>query len=173
MNSYKLENLPEIIKEDKYVRLCTDIIKYQNFKTKAALSHFNNDFSTLSLKTYLRAGRHYIKLGEKTIKNKNFYKVLQQQLDRHVSPLTPCQNDKYTFPAKKYQSKEAKAPIIDTLKQIKTEDKKRKSYYGLNIKDKEELLLIETKDNMEFAKKILNFANVQYRMLIFKNEVEE
>ena len=90
MNVTTLENLPDIVRENKMKQLGENIVKYQKFKISAILNKI--DYAGLSkstLNSYITSGINYIKTGKKYKQYGSYYKYIDEAIERHVQPLTP------------------------------------------------------------------------------------
>lgn len=92
-----LENLPQVIRENRIRELATVIVKYQNFKTciimaKAAYLGYARG----SLGAYIQFGLEYLNEGLRNKKGGKLFDFIDEVLAKHIQPLTPAINEQRT-----------------------------------------------------------------------------
>ena len=99
-----LETLKEDIREKQLRDFALAIVKYQNFKTSAAVKYINYNSSEVTIRNYFGCGVSYIKSNGK-IRHQNMptgiFKFIDEYLAQHVQPLTPSKSDE----RKEYKSR--------------------------------------------------------------------
>lgn len=117
--------------------LAINTVKYQKFKTKAALSKFDYKLTYSTAANYFNLGISYIKtkLRSKAV-GKKFYDYIEEALEQHVQPLTPSEDDRRREYNNVYHKKDAHLPVKDVLAEIQTEEKLTEKFeYGVRVKD--------------------------------------
>ena len=128
--------------QEKIKKVAETIFKYQKFKNSIIVEKIGNSLAKSSKLNYITCARHYIKTGEKYKKvvGNNFYKYLQECIDKHVQPLTPSFDEKLQKTKRKYTKKESKPPIIKVIpKKVTTNIE-----WGIKINDK---IVLETNED--------------------------
>ena len=72
-----LQELPTVFKENSAKKVATWIVKYQNFRIKAAIKNAPEEYSTSTLTNYMTYGTQYLKSGRRI----KLYNWLYSQLD--------------------------------------------------------------------------------------------
>lgn len=135
-----LENLKEDIRQKQLRDLALSIVKYQNFKTSAAIKNIKFVASQNTTKNYFGCGVSYIKSGGK-VKHKaipsKIYDYIDEYLAQHVQPLTPSESDRrgeYKQRKNRYHGKSAVPPVakLDIVRQPLTE---KYDDYGIKSPD--------------------------------------
>lgn len=114
----------------------TNIVKYQKFKSKAALSKFEYKLRENTANSYFGFGVTYIKTG-KICKaaNKKLYTYIDEAISNHVQPLTPSDKDKRVEFKNTYHKKGVKLPVQETLKKMNCGSLVEKFEYGVRYDD--------------------------------------
>lgn len=121
----------------------------------------SNNFSKITLRNYISAGRSYIKTGVRTkCGGNNFYEALDSMLAQHVQPLTPSKDEQIRIYNKKEKSPTVSIPDIDTSKPMI-----EKFEYGIRLNGMIRLFNDESEaklfiDGAKFAGKDLELLSV-------------
>lgn len=112
-NQVTLQTLPDAIREDKYNKIATWILKYRRFSTVAASKHqpMVEGMSLGTLKQYFDGGIYYLNTG---LKNGGVTTAVIKALDTlssKVSPLTPANSEKRRVVRTLQQSKQFVPPV--------------------------------------------------------------
>lgn len=96
-DSYTKIDLTNFNKNKNLMDLAVDIVKYQDFKLKAALPRLRNgnNFSENTLRAYFDAGTSYIKKGKKISQCVGkLYEYIDDAISVHTQPLVPSITDR-------------------------------------------------------------------------------
>jgi hypothetical protein len=169
MNEIVFKDLEKKKQEDRLRTLAFDIVRYQNFKTKAILLHiYHNGYSKKSLTSYIQHGISYIKTKKKTKGGGNIFNYIDEAIKNCVTPLTPEDNEKRIF----LQRKPKKLPIQNVLKKINEQaiSKENSRFLGIKIGDK--IIIKESLDEIKAFQEGLIFMGNNNTKLI-KVKIEE
>ena len=106
-----LQELPKNFAENRNELMAKWIIKYQDYKSKAALYYAPKGYTTSSLINYHQNGIQYIKNGKKNKMYNWLYPYIDKFIKEHLQPLTPSLAEKRKVYANNPTSKEAVLPI--------------------------------------------------------------
>lgn len=133
-----LENLKEEVRQKQLRDFALAIVKYQNFKTKAALAHISYNSSKTTTENYFGCGVRYIKSNRK-VKHNNIplkiYDYIDEFLEQHVQPLTPSIKDtrsEYKVRKNIYHGKNSVPPVAK-LQIVKQQITEKYDMYGIKL----------------------------------------
>lgn len=155
--------------QEKIRKVAETILKYQKFKNSIIIEKIGDILAKSTKLNYITCARHYLKTGltYKNVVGSNFYKYLQECIDKHVQPLTPSFEDRLQETKRVYTKKESKPPIVRVIpKKITTNIE-----WGIKINDK---VVLET--NEERARgflKGIRFLNNTCEAKLVTVEIQE
>ena len=155
--------------QEKIKKTAEIIVKYQKFKNSIITEKIGDILAKSTKLNYITCGRYYIKTGlkYKNVVGSNFYKYLQECMDRHVQPLTPSFEDKLREVKRTYTRKEAKLPITKVVpKKISTNIE-----WGVKINDK--VVLEKNEERARGFLKGIRFLNNTCEAKLVTVEIQE
>lgn len=107
-----LTDLPKTLEDKKLQDFTKEIVRYQNFQTKAALEKISFDYEKPKAYNLFNAGVSYIKNNKKypIYKNK-FYNLIDEAISKCIQPLTPAEAEKRIVHKKRYTRADVIPPV--------------------------------------------------------------
>ena len=145
-----------------------NIVKYQNFKTSAALKLFEYKVSYTTALNYFNLGITYIKIK---IKSKSIpmkiYEYIDDAIKKHIQPLTPKESEKRRVNKKMFAKKEATLPIQNALNEIRTEKTLTEKFeYGVKYSDHDIKILNSKHDALIFLSGVSAVSNEFFKPIL-------
>ena len=141
--------------QEKIRKVAETILKYQKFKNSIIIEKIGDTLAKSTKLNYITCARHYLKTGltYKNVVGGNFYKYLQEYIDKHVQPLTPSFEDRLQETKRTYTKKEAKLSITNIVpKKISA-----KIEWGIKVNDK--IVLEQNEDRARAFLRGVKFLN--------------
>lgn len=88
-----LQNLPQMVTENKFKILAKWVIQYSKFRASSALQYAPAGYKDISLIQYRTKAERYLNQGIIEAKYHNFYKALDE-ISKKYQPLTPSESDR-------------------------------------------------------------------------------
>lgn len=159
MNVKTLDNLPNVVRENKLKNLAENIVKYQKFKTNAIISKIGTcGYTKSSIYNYINFGIQYINNNRKERQGGSLYKYIDEAISKHIQPLTPKENER------RLRQNFVEPPIVKVLETI---NKKKTAFV---VKFNNNALMYEGKDEAEAFKQGLYFAGISANIVEIKYE---
>ena len=169
MNEIIFKDLEKKKQENRLRNLAINIVKYQNFKTKAILAKIDHEgYSKTSIVSYIQHGISYIKTNKRDGKAGNIFNYIDEAIQKCVTPLIPKDNEKRVF----INRKPKKLPIQNVLKKINEQaiSKENNRFLGIKIGDK--IIIKESLDEIKaFQEGLIFMGNNDSK--IVKVKIEE
>ena len=139
-----LETLKNDLKEKAIRDFAYNIVKYQKFNTKIAVSKFEHSYSKITACNYFDAGLKYLRTGNtfKANYNKHLYTYIDEAVAKHIQPLIPSMKEERQLKKGYYARKENNPPI--TKLAVVNKPLTAKINYGVQINDN--IVLCKTED---------------------------
>lgn len=114
-----------------------NIVKYQNFKTKNALSKFEYKLNETTAANYFGAGVIYVKTKKKNKQVcKKLYNYIDKAIENCVQPLRPSEEDKRRIFKNTYTKKDIVIPAQQAVLELtKNQSITERFEYGVRIGD--------------------------------------
>ena len=155
--------------EQKIKKVAETIVKYQKFKNSIIIDKIGDGLAKSTKANYITCARHFLVTGEKykNIVGNNFYKYLQECINKCVQPLTPSFDEKLRETKRKYTSKNVNPPITKILPKKITS----KIEYGIKFEDR--IVLEVSEDRAKAFLKGIKFLNNNYNAKLVTVELTE